>query len=147
MFGNSDFRKLGNLAEPGSNVTVGRSPASHLYNSFPVFLLKDQTWESQVTSRQSSPCWKGSYLGREHYCHRFIDETELRLREIETCIHIVNSRARGCNPCHLTPGTLFPTTHFLLVPAMRSEETPFNFPDHSFPLKHSYNCFPSRRKC
>lgn len=141
------FSVLGNLAGPERNVTVGRPPASHLHKSFPVFLLKGQIWKSQVTSRQSSPCLEGPCLGREPYCHRFIDERELRLREIETCIHIVNSRARGCNPCHLTPGTLFPTTHFLLVPAMCSEETPCNFPDRSFPLKHSCTCLPSRPKC
>lgn len=140
------FSVLGNLAGPERNVTVGRSPTSHLHKSFPGFLLKGQIRKSQVTSRQSSPCLEGSCLGRDPYCHRFTDERELRLREMETCINTVNSRAGGCNPCRLTPETLFPTIHFLLVPAMCSGKIPHNLPDHSFPLKHACNCFPSRPK-
>uniref|UniRef100_A0A8D2HPA5 Golgin A7 family member B n=1 Tax=Urocitellus parryii TaxID=9999 RepID=A0A8D2HPA5_UROPR len=55
-----EFQKLygacqaehGNATGPGRIVTVGRSPANHLHESSPIFVLKDPVWKSQVHNLQ-----------------------------------------------------------------------------------------------
>uniref|UniRef100_A0A8D2HSH9 Golgin A7 family member B n=1 Tax=Urocitellus parryii TaxID=9999 RepID=A0A8D2HSH9_UROPR len=48
----SALKIKGNATGPGRIVTVGRSPANHLHESSPIFVLKDPVWKSQVHNLQ-----------------------------------------------------------------------------------------------
>uniref|UniRef100_A0A8D2HTT9 Golgin A7 family member B n=1 Tax=Urocitellus parryii TaxID=9999 RepID=A0A8D2HTT9_UROPR len=50
--GSCTLRTGGNATGPGRIVTVGRSPANHLHESSPIFVLKDPVWKSQVHNLQ-----------------------------------------------------------------------------------------------